>query len=199
MKPINNLIKTIACIGLVSVGTLRAETLSIYDGNFNVNGVPADANRGILSARWGTWDAGTSTFTQQVTTSNNAGYVDLSFDPGELSVTINQTVNNVYSAGSLLAVAIFTDGSADSQNLNYSSSFVRAILTDSAWVAPSFNNSPAFINLSFSSGTQAVVGTFDWGGVGGTDTLTLVPEPSTGALMMIGAAGLVALRRLRKV
>ena len=38
----------------------------------------------------------------------------------------------------------------------------------------------------------------------GTDTLpgeryALIPEPSTGALMMIGAAGLVALRRLRKV
>jgi len=38
----------------------------------------------------------------------------------------------------------------------------------------------------------------------GTDTLpgemySLIPEPSTGALMMIGAAGLVALRRLRKV
>jgi hypothetical protein len=29
--------------------------------------------------------------------------------------------------------------------------------------------------------------------------MALVPEPSTGALMMIGAAGLVALRRLRKV
>jgi hypothetical protein len=29
--------------------------------------------------------------------------------------------------------------------------------------------------------------------------LSVVPEPSTGALMMIGAAGLVALRRLRKV
>ena len=29
--------------------------------------------------------------------------------------------------------------------------------------------------------------------------ISLVPEPSTGALMMIGAAGLVALRRLRKV
>jgi len=29
--------------------------------------------------------------------------------------------------------------------------------------------------------------------------MTAVPEPSTGALMMIGAAGLVALRRLRKV
>jgi hypothetical protein len=31
------------------------------------------------------------------------------------------------------------------------------------------------------------------------NSVTMVPEPSTGALMLIGAAGLVALRRLRKV
>jgi len=38
------------------------------------------------------------------------------------------------------------------------------------------------------------------GGVASNVYLTnMVPEPSTGALMMIGAAGLVALRRLRKV
>jgi len=38
-------------------------------------------------------------------------------------------------------------------------------------------------------------------GVGANDVVMadLVPEPSTGALMMIGAVGLVALRRLRKV
>jgi len=38
-------------------------------------------------------------------------------------------------------------------------------------------------------------------GVGASDVVMadLVPEPSTGALMMIGVAGLVALRRLRKV
>jgi PEP-CTERM motif len=32
-----------------------------------------------------------------------------------------------------------------------------------------------------------------------TGVVSMVPEPSTGALMMIGAVGLVALRRLRKV
>lgn len=38
------------------------------------------------------------------------------------------------------------------------------------------------------------------GGVGANDVVmaAIVPEPSTGALMMIGAVGLVALRRLRK-
>ena len=37
------------------------------------------------------------------------------------------------------------------------------------------------------------------GSLDATNTIGVVPEPSTGALMMIGAAGLVALRRLRKV
>jgi hypothetical protein len=51
-----------------------------------------------------------------------------------------------------------------------------------------------------------LVGNFDPGSsfVFGSDPLpgemySLIPEPTTGALMMIGAAGLVALRRLRKV
>jgi len=37
------------------------------------------------------------------------------------------------------------------------------------------------------------------GSLDATNVIGVVPEPSTGALMMIGAAGLVALRRLRKV
>ncbi|NBQ65099.1 MAG: PEP-CTERM sorting domain-containing protein [Verrucomicrobia bacterium] len=34
---------------------------------------------------------------------------------------------------------------------------------------------------------------------GGNQTITLVPEPSTGALMALSAVGMIALRRLRKV
>jgi len=48
------------------------------------------------------------------------------------------------------------------------------------------------------TGMTAVYGSAT-GGTGGFIQMALVPEPSTGALMMIGAAGLVALRRLRKV
>jgi len=44
---------------------------------------------------------------------------------------------------------------------------------------------------------------FSWDGGGALNTTLVgvqgIPEPSTGALMMIGVAGLVALRRLRKV
>lgn len=193
-----NLIKLIACLSLAFASVASAETISLYDDSFSVNGVPVGASGGILGARWGTWNSATSTFTQQVTSSVAGGYVDLSIVPAEVSVTLSQINNNVYN-NSLLALAIFTDGSGDSSNLNYNSSFLRAVLTDSAWTTPSFNNTPSFVNWSFSANTQAVVGSFSWGGVAGTDTVSLVPEPSTGALMMIGAVGLMALRRLRKV
>ena len=196
------LVILVTCLALTPACWLKAETISLQDSTFNVNGVPVGAIGGVLSARWGTWDSLTSTFTQQVTSSVAAGYVDLSASPGEIFVTLSQINNSVYSPGSLLALAIFTDGSADAQNLNFSSLFTRAILADSSWSTPSpagFNNNPSFINWSFPANTQAVVGSFSWGGASGTDTLALVPEPSTASLMMIGAVGLVALRRLRKV
>lgn len=65
------------------------------------------------------------------------------------------------------------------------------------------NPTPQALNLI---NFDVLVGTLtsNVGNVNGTgtvkfDTVTLVPEPSTGALMLIGAVGLVALRRLRKV
>ena len=126
MKKTKKTLTTIACLGLAFASALKAETISIYDSTFSVNGVPIGAAGGVLSGRLGTWNASTSTFTQQVTTSIAAGYVDLSTSPAELSVTLSQINNNVYN-GSLLALAIFTDGSADASGLNYSNSYVRAI------------------------------------------------------------------------
>jgi hypothetical protein len=198
MKATKKILTISACLGIIISSPLKAETISLYDGTFSVAGVPVGAAGGVLSARWGTWNPTTSTFTQEVTSTVAAGYVDLSITPAELSVTLSQVNNNIYNS-SLLALAIFTDGSADSSALNFNSSFTRAILTDSSWTTPSFSNTPSFVNWSFSSNTQAVVGSFTWGGISGTDTVTLVPEPSTASLMMLGAAGLVALRRLRKV
>jgi hypothetical protein len=174
----------------------RAETLSLYDDTFTMVSVPGSVGSGILSGRWGTWDAGTSTFTQLVTNTLNAGYVDLSGP--EMSITLNQTSNSVYASNTLLAFAIFTDGSADSQTLSYSPSYnYKAVLIDPLWKAVTFANNANFVNYVFSSNTSAVIGSYSYNG--GNEVIALVPEPSTGALMMIGAAGLVALRRLRKV
>jgi hypothetical protein len=79
-----------------------------------------------------------------------------------------------------------------------------AVLASSAWVVPNVYDvevPDALVNSLFlNTSTTALIGSIDNSTTGATArTITLVPEPSTGALMMVGAAGLVALRRLRKV
>jgi len=88
-----------------------------------------------------------------------------------------------------------------------------AIVTDSTWLVPSNNasgltvgsanlastgsGSPAELLLAnytdYSTGSDLI------SSVAVATTFDVVPEPSTGALMMIGAFGLVVMRRLRKV
>jgi len=72
----------------------------------------------------------------------------------------------------------------------------------SSWITPTSDLSGVTMNLSgINSQAEVLLGTYtDY--ATGNDLIRLapaIPEPSTGALMMIGAAGLVALRRLRKV
>lgn len=193
-------LKQLCLMALLAAGllsTARAETISIYDDSFSVVNVPGSVGAsGILSGRWGIWNAGSSTFTQAIVNSLNAGYVDLGGP--ELSITLNQTSNSTYTSGTLMAFAIFTDGSTDSSSLHYSPTYsIRAILTDPLWQAVSFANNANMVNYVFSSNTTAVVGGYNYNG--GTEVITLVPEPATGSLLLLGGLGLVALRRLRKV
>ena len=90
------------------------------------------------------------------------------------------------------------------------------IVTDSTWVIPTSPTagltigSAALSNGTFGSpanSNEILLGSYVDYSSGSdliaaasiSETYTVVPEPSTGALMMIGAVGLVALRRLRKV
>lgn len=71
-----------------------------------------------------------------------------------------------------------------------------------AWITPTSDLSGVTMNLSgINSSAEVLLGTYvDY--ASGSDLIALsaaIPEPSTGALMMIGSVGLVALRRLRKV
>jgi hypothetical protein len=76
------------------------------------------------------------------------------------------------------------------------------------WTTPTSDGSNVTLNLSglqataggVLDSTEILLGSFTEYGTG-SDLIRLeaVPEPSTGALMMVGAVGLVALRRLRKV
>lgn len=88
-----------------------------------------------------------------------------------------------------------------------------AIVTDSTWTVPTNNasgltiGSAALASTGSGNSAELLLATYtDY--ASGSDlissiaapvSLSVVPEPSTGALMILGAAGLVALRRLRKV
>jgi len=190
--------------------SLKAETLSIYDDTFIVNGLPPLAVGGILSGRWGQWNAVTSTFTQAIIDNTAAaGYVDQRGTTKELEITLNQTSNSTYVSGSLLALAIFSSNSANSQALSWSLTpggarqaaiTAWAVLTDASWVAPSFSLVGPQVDFTFTANTQAVQGSFSGGAAGGVgiQTITMIPEPSSVSLLAIGVAGLVALRARRK-
>ena len=85
------------------------------------------------------------------------------------------------------------------------------VFSKSSWIVPANPTGPTPEAVSFEMSSllpsdilfgsySSTGGAYPGDGVTGEFKLqTVVPEPSTGALMMIGAAGLVALRRLRKV
>lgn len=189
--------KALVLAALLAANGSWAETLSIYDDSFTLVNVPGSVgSSGILSGRWGVWNSSTSTFSQAVTSTLAAGYVDLSAP--ELSITLNQINSTNYASGTLMALAIFTDGSSDAQALNYSPTYnFRAVLIDPLWQAVGFANNANMVNYVFSSNTTAVVGSYSYNG--GAEVISLVPEPATGSLLLIAGVGLVSLRRLRKV
>ena len=177
----------------MSINCGKAETLSLYDDSFTISGLPTAFNTSVLSARWGVWNVGTSTFTQAVTSSVAAGYVDIATP--ELSVTLSQINNSIYSSGTQMALAIFASSSGDSQALNWGASIpaYSGIFTDTSWVAPSFSNSPAFVNFTLTANTTALVGKYAFNS--GNQTLTLIPEPSSLSLGALGLVSVLALRR----
>jgi hypothetical protein len=201
----NKKILALAAITIVSaLSSLKAETLSIYDDTFSVNGLPGGSATTILSGRWGVWNPGTATFVQAITTSLNAGYVEIAAP--ELVITLNQGSNVNYTAGTQMALAIFARTSiADSQNLNWTSTGVNygAVLTDTSWLAPTFNVNANPVSFLLTANTTALVGSYSFNSgnqtIGVADlSLAAIPEPSVASLLALGTVGLVALRVRRK-
>lgn len=172
----------------------NAETVQILDndGFISVINTPSLGATEVIGVRWGKWDSVNSVFTS-VGNTVGSGYYDN--DLRELSAAISSAANpSGFANGTLLALAIY----AAPSTTDYSPSFKQAILTNSSWVMPTLAfglNTVA--NYTLNSSTTAVVGQFNFNS--NDQVITLVPEPSTGALLMIGSVGLVALRRLRKV
>ena len=175
----------------------RAENIIIQDADYSFVGLPSSATS-FVSIRFGTWNSVTSVFTQQISGADgNLGYASVAGD--EMQINLSQTDNVIYSASTALALAVFTNGSADAGSLDFtpSNSAYRAIFTNANWVVGTLANNTDERIFPLDINTIAVVGGYNFNS--GNQIITLIPEPSTGALMMIGAAGLVALRRLRKV
>jgi hypothetical protein len=138
--------------------------------------------------------------------------------PGTAGAKIGGTLNWVYDAsktGVQLYLFAFNGGSsgfgysgtttvAASSTAFTSSSFTGstewAALRATNWLLPGLDGTALELKIAdVDTSGELIVGT-DSGDNSYRDIrMSAVPEPSTGALMMIGAVGLVALRRLRKV
>lgn len=119
---------------------------------------------------------------------------------GAVAGTSNSVDTTIVPVGSQLYVWAFTISSFTSADFTPSSSLQWALVTDAVdWLAPSTGTKS--LNLGQIDAAGVLIGTDNGSGTGfnNVNMVAAVPEPSTGALMMIGAAGLVALRRLRKV
>lgn len=159
---------------------------------------------GTVSAMWGSYSAGVFTpFFSNTQSAINTGYLDTA--GMELAVVVTQANNTVIPAGSNMFVSIFNvpGGSGDSV---WSSDAPQIVLSDPAWIAPTFTLTTPELNLPLTANTVAMPlaqfggdsGTYNFNG--GSPEVTMVPEPSTYALLSLAgmALGGYAIRRRRR-
>jgi hypothetical protein len=190
----------------LAVSSSQAGTIAV--GNFDIsaqlpNNTPIT---GTISAMWGSYSSATQTFTpffSNTQSAINTGYLDGS--GAELSVVLVQSDNNIISVGTPMFVSIFNvPGGAGTST--WTSSAEQIVLSDPAWLAPAFTLTTPELFLDVTASTTAMaLGQFggDTGSFninGGSPQVTLVPEPSTYALLSLAGlalGGYAARRRLR--
>jgi PEP-CTERM motif len=173
--------------------------LTSWDENFVAfNGYFQSANSRFLIAA----TVGDSAVSSNPLTSGQTGFIGAGSQTGATgfgaAFASNQPLSLLVSNASYSS-APNTNAGTNANYLIPSVSAQYALLSDAAWKVPLTAGAldTSTITFGFSANTTATFGSVSFSG--GTGSVSLVPEPSTGALMMIGAVGLVALRRLRKV
>ena len=174
---------------LVAQHAAQASTVTLVDTNLSVvDG--SSITSGNLAVRWGTYSGGVfspiggNTYQDAI----NSGYVNFDEPPVELSVALTQSNNDLITAGTQLYLAVYNA----SFDANYSSSYTKAILTDTAWLATTYLISGGDVTYSLDSTASAVFGGYSFNT--GNQVITLaseatIPEPSTYAAIF-GAASL---------
>jgi hypothetical protein len=184
----------------------RGGTIAV--GNFDIsahlpNSTPVTST---ISAMWGSYSAGTFTpFFSSTQSAANTGYLDGA--GAELSVVLVQSDNNVIAVGTPMFVSIFNvPGGAGTST--WTSGAEQIVLSDPAWLAPTFTltTPELFFDVTASTAAMALgqfggaTGTYNFNGGSPPASLTLIPEPSSYALL--GLAGLAlggyAARRRRR-
>jgi hypothetical protein len=194
MKSNKRIKQLVALAGVFAFGLapVQAEAVKIadLDGFITVVNTPVLGPTESIGARLGLWDGTTFTSVGNVV---GKGFFDN--ENKDLSAEISASSNpSGYATGTLLALAIYNSA----PTADYSSSVNRAILTDASWIMPTLAfGTTTKATYGLTANTIAQVGTYSYNS--GNQTITLIPEPSTGALMALGAVGMIALRRLRKV
>lgn len=192
-----------------ALGSALGNTMAIRFGTF-INGfTPTVSN----ASSWFSNFIGVNGYVGLLNASSNAGRLSGSITAGN-SNTISSPVTSDSGVGSngsssilqnsLLYAVLWntpfvSNGSGGNTFYPTDPDLQAAVIGNAAWVMPATSGVDTTIvtyTLSSGTGSTALVGSIDNATKG--ITLSLVPEPSTGALMMVGAVGLVALRRLRK-
>jgi hypothetical protein len=177
-----------------------AGTTSIYDENTTVTVDGVTLTSGTLSAMWGSYSAGVFTpFVNPTPGEQNLGYVDVAAK--EFAATLALPSNTLLAAGTPMFLAVY--------NLEFGSTYhgqtlgantvASAVLTDAAWIAPTFTLLGPEITWALGTSTSAVFGSYSFNAGANTLGLVAIPEPSTYALIFgAGVLGLVMFRRFRK-
>jgi hypothetical protein len=198
----NNTLKSILMVAGFAAVTISAQAgaVGFYDDSFDLK-LGSSALTSLYESKFGTWNAGTSTFTPllgNAAISANAGYADATPGALEWAITLSQNNNNNITAGVQLAVVIFN--AADDTSYASANHAQEAVLTDPSWLAPTFTpGTPSSLTYGFTASTTAVRGQFTYSAAGkDVVNLSSVPEPSTyAALAGVAVLGLAALRRRR--
>jgi len=178
------------------------------------------SKQSLLYSQTLSWLQSSSNFTSFVAAADTVSQVGTSASGKFLfNNSASRTVNGVSgtyggSNGSFVVTyANYAPGVGSQLWAWYATGSEIAIVTDITWVVPTNNASGLTIGSAALSSTgsgnsaELLLATYtDYSSgsdlissVAAPVTLEVVPEPSTASLMLLGAAGLVVLRRLRKV